>query len=324
MNALLADETYWNIAERSRAEQHFSEVVVRAFFEPMGSPEAIDLAAVREAEMPLPGRDDGYSRVLFMGTTGTGKTSLLRQFIGSHPKKDRFPSTATGKTTTAGIEVITQPGDFEAVVTFFPRRLVQTYVVESVLEACRIAWRNESDERVIRDLLNHKDQRFRLSYLLGSWDPGSEQADEDDWGEDSEEEAHEDDTDEAILPTARERAIMQNVLQDYVETVRQLVESAEVELSEELGENLRTLSGDNQEAAIALLLERIEKQHGCTKLIHKIIDQILVRFNHLGAGKLTRRGGWPEKWTFPALTAASSSAGCVGFPAMITRSTGGC
>ena len=108
--------------------------MARAFYEPMESPPAADLAAVRESEMPLPTKDDGYSRALFMGTTGTGKTSLLRHLIGSHPTYDRFPSTSTGKTTIADIEVITSPGDFEAVVTFFPRRLIRTYVAESMLE----------------------------------------------------------------------------------------------------------------------------------------------------------------------------------------------
>ena len=132
--------------------------------------------------MPLPGKDDGYSRVLFMGTTGTGKTSLLRHLIGSDPKNDRFPSTSTGKTTIADIEVIISSGDFEAVVTFFPRRLIRTYIAESVLEACKTAWRVESDERVVRDLLNHKEQRFRLGYILGSWAPGNQEPDEDDWG----------------------------------------------------------------------------------------------------------------------------------------------
>jgi hypothetical protein len=51
--------------------------------------------------------------------TGAGKTSLLRQLIGSDPDEDRFPSTAPAKTTIADIEVIQDEGDFEAAVTFF-------------------------------------------------------------------------------------------------------------------------------------------------------------------------------------------------------------
>ena len=223
MNILLTDESYWNIAERTRAEQQFSSAVVRAFYEPMESPAAADPMAVRDGEMPLPGADDGYSRVLFIGTTGAGKTSLLRHLIGSHPKADRFPSTSANKTTIADIEVITSSGGFEAVVTFFPRRLIRTYVAESVLEACKTVWGDGSDDRVVHDLLNHKEQRFRLSYLLGDWAPGRHALDDDDWDEASADEESEDEPDSASLrrlksglrpsatlrPTSQESAISQ-------------------------------------------------------------------------------------------------------------------
>ena len=298
MNTLLGNEVYWNITERARAEQRFNSAVVRAFYEPMQSATAADPAAVREAEMPLPGKDNGYSRVLFMGTTGTGKTSLLRQLIGSHPERDRFPSTSTGKTTIADIEVITDLGDFEAVVTFFPRRLIRTYVAESVLEACKTAWRDDSDKRVAHDLLNHKEQRFRLGYLLGSWAPGKEEPDEDDWGDEGDAEVYEDEVDARSLPTAEERAKMQRVLEAYIQTIHDLARSAEAELSRELGDPLQKLSGDDQEAAVALLLECVEKLGGYSDLTDAIADEILARFDHLEDGKLSRRGGWPEKWTF--------------------------
>ena len=298
MNTLLGDESYWNITERPRAEQRFNQAVVRAFYEPMASPAAVDPLAIRECEMPLPGKDDGYSRVLFMGTTGTGKTSLLRHLIGSHPKHDRFPSTSTGKTTIADIEVITSPGDFEAVVTFFPQRLIRTYVAESVLEACKTAWLGEPDEQVVRDLLNHKEQRFRLGYLLGSWGPRSQEPDEDDWGEEAETEDAEDELDPGSLPTAEERVAMQGELETYLGVVRGLTEAAGAQLSQELGEPLKKLSGDDQEAALALLLERIERFPDYTELTGTIFGQVLSRFDYLKDGKLTKRGGWPEKWTF--------------------------
>jgi hypothetical protein len=40
----------------------------------------------------LPGADSGYRRVLLLGTTGAGKTTVIRQFLGTDPLKDRFPS----------------------------------------------------------------------------------------------------------------------------------------------------------------------------------------------------------------------------------------
>ena len=298
MNTLLGDETYWDISERRRAEQRFNGVVVRAFYEPMESPVGRDPAAIRDEEMPLPGREEGYSRIMLIGTTGAGKTSLLRQVIGSHPSADRFPSTSTGKTTIADIEVITTPGEFEAVVTFFPRRLIRTYVAESVSEACKTAWHGDADEHVMRDLLNHKEQRFRLSYLLGQWSPANPDLDDEDWGEEPEPEEPEEELDSGSLPTTEERAAMQRNLETYVERIRRLTETADAELSELLGEPLREMTGDDEEAAIDLLVDRIEELPEYGELTDAISEEVLRRFDYLQGGKLTKRGGWPEKWTF--------------------------
>lgn len=297
MNILLGDQTYWNIAERPRALQRFSSRIVRAFYEPMESPVGANPVAVREAAMPLPGKDQGYSRVLFVGTTGTGKTSLLRHMIGTDPSRDRFPSTSTGRTTIADIEVITSRGDYEGVVTFFPRRLIRTYVTESVLEACKAACLGEARERVASELLNHREQRFRLGYLLGSWSPPEQESDEDDWGEETGIEANEAELDSSSLPTADERATMQRDLEVHLEVISYLAESADAQLSRELGESLKDHSGDDLEAAVALLIERVEALPEYSELVDTILGQVLTRFDNLKAG-LTWRGGWPEKWTF--------------------------
>ena len=298
MNTLLGDESYWNITERPRAEQRFSNEVVRAFYEPMESPAAADPTAIREGEMPLPDAGDGYSRILFIGTTGTGKTSLLRHLIGSDPKADRFPSTSANKTTIADIEVITSPGDYEAVVTFFPRRQIRTYIAESVLEACKTAWGDGSDDRVVHDLLNHKEQRFRLSYLLGDWAASTQTLDEGDWGEATEDEASEDEPDPGSLPTTEERLATQRDLETYLKAVRDLASSADSQLSHALGEPLKKQSGDDHDATISLLLERIEKSSRFAELTETIFDRVLSCFEYLREGSLTKRGGWPEKWTF--------------------------
>ena len=300
MNELLSDESYWNISERGRAEQRFHEVVVRAFYEPMESHVSSDPAAIRDNEMPLPGRAEGYSRVMLIGTTGAGKTSLLRQAIGAHPTKDRFPSTSTGKTTIADIEVISASGEYQAVVTFFPRRRVRTYVAESLSEACKTAWQGRSDEHVMRELLNHRDQRFRLGYLLGSWSPENRESDEGDWSDETEEKPDED-LDSGSLPTAEERASMQAILKEYLAMIRKLATQADVKVSEALGEALKEVKGDDQEAAVDLLVEQVEKLSDYTELVDAIAEEVLRRFDHLDEGMLTRRRSWPEKWTFQSV-----------------------
>ena len=116
-----------------------------------------------------PHPDNGYARVMLVGSTGAGKTTLLRQLIGSDHKRDRFPSTSTAKTTTADIEIITAAGPFRGVITFMTEHEVRCSVDECWEEACGSVIRGRDDRGVAEALLEHREQRFRLSYVLGTW-----------------------------------------------------------------------------------------------------------------------------------------------------------
>ena len=105
MNVLLSDRAWWNANRRADAGNKFSNIVVDAFYDEIQAGRE-DPESLREESIPLPDEEEGYSRVLFVGTTGAGKTSLLRQLIDSDPDRDRFPSTAPAKTTIADIEVV--------------------------------------------------------------------------------------------------------------------------------------------------------------------------------------------------------------------------
>ncbi len=50
-----------------------------------------------------------YARAQFIGTTGAGKTTVVRQVIGTDPASERFPSISAAKTTICDIEVILRP-----------------------------------------------------------------------------------------------------------------------------------------------------------------------------------------------------------------------
>lgn len=106
MNEILGDEGWHSITKRSEAERRFDHVVVRAFYDDIETP-STNSWEVRNKSLPLPTEDEGYSHVMMVGTTGAGKTSLMRQLIGSHPERDRFPSTSASRTTISDIEVIT-------------------------------------------------------------------------------------------------------------------------------------------------------------------------------------------------------------------------
>ena len=135
---------------------------------------------LRNQFIRLPGPDDGYARVMLVGPTGAGKTTLLRQLIGSDHKRDRFPSTSTARTTTAEIEIVTTDAPFRATVTFMTQAEARGLVDECVMAACVSAVEGQDDAAIADAFLEHGEQRFRLSYVLGAWRqdaPGDEGTD---------------------------------------------------------------------------------------------------------------------------------------------------
>lgn len=93
----------------------------------------------------------------------------MRQFLGTHPQLEHFPTTSGGKTTTAEFEAILREGPFQAVITFIPRRVVQAYIEECVLAAAHMYLEGREDESAANKLLEHEEQRFRLRYILGNF-----------------------------------------------------------------------------------------------------------------------------------------------------------
>src|SRR5690242_2272933 len=83
MNALLGDPAWHSIAKRPDAERRFDPVIVRAFYDDIEN--ALSNSwDIRNDVLPLPSPEDGYAKILMVGTTGAGKTSLLRHLMGSH------------------------------------------------------------------------------------------------------------------------------------------------------------------------------------------------------------------------------------------------
>lgn len=299
MNELLSDPSWWNAARRGDAESRFDSIIVEAFYGDIQAGQA-NSRATRDRLLPLPSRDDGYAHVLFVGTTGAGKTSLLRHLIGSDPNSDRFPSTSTAKTTVSDIEVVPQEGVFRAAVTFSSEFLVQANIEDCVLNAFSAVWEKENDERISERLLNHPDQRFRLTYVLGSWRPGGAKVeDEGDWffGE----------SDDAELETAatetlttEEQRRNQAALESYVRRVRSSAQPLKAQILAEFGD-LAGLSADDASAAFELFQEEVEETSDFTDLVRDLMADVLERFDYLTEGALHRprsSSRWPEYWTF--------------------------
>ena len=71
--------------------------------------------------------------------------------------------------STFQFAVIPAAGEFRAAVTFFSETVIQANIEDCVLNACAAVWDKLLEDKIADRFLHHPDQRFRLSYLLGSW-----------------------------------------------------------------------------------------------------------------------------------------------------------
>ena len=302
MNVLLADRTWWNANKRVDAEQRFSRPIVDAFYDDIQAGRE-DPEALREELIELPTVDDGYSRVLFVGTTGAGKTSLLRQLIASDPEEDRFPSTAPAKTTIADIEVVQSEEDYHAVVTFFTEFQVQASVEECIVDACSVAREQAPDHKIADRFLNHRDQKFRLSYILGSWRETDDSAAEDDEFsfEEQFDPVNEESPERGLSRSDREEnsALIQAILN----RIKSLTDKVVEHLSIDMGIDPVEPQKPDLQAAEELIQENLEaylfEDGEFHDLVHDVMDSIRERFDLIDDGILERNHScWPKRWRF--------------------------
>ncbi len=127
-------------------------------------------AELRERYLPNAGPEHGYRRVLVIGTTGSGKTTLIRQLLGT--AGEEIPATSSSKTTTVDTEFLPAAGDYYAVATFMSHDEVRDLVEDNLVAAAMAIALRRSDRAVAYKLFEHEDQRLRLHYLLGDPGPG--------------------------------------------------------------------------------------------------------------------------------------------------------
>ncbi len=299
-NVLLGDEAWWSLSRRDEASKRFDEPIVRAFFDEM-VPSERSTWDEREAEIPLPGgsdASDGYARLLMVGTTGSGKTTLVRQLLGIDPKTERFPSTSAAKTTVNDLEVVLAGGPFRGIVTFFERDLVRQFISDCVFAAVVSAAEGLSERDTRRRLLEHADQRFRLSYVLGTF-ADLTSADE---TEDEDDESVHFTSSEADVVGDEERQELRDKLNAYFARIQAMSEDYRARLAAEaLRQGIDLVSAPRADR------ERIEEttEHDITHdeafdaLVDDILDDCEARFDHLDVGEISRgRDGWPTSWRF--------------------------
>lgn len=302
LNRLIDDAAMHNPASRERAAIEFDPIVVSAFFDPL-QPDSHDGWAIRDDALPLPGgRDakDGYARVQFVGTTGAGKTTVVRQVIGTDPQTERFPSISAAKTTICDIEAILRPGAFEAVVTFIPRDRVRQNIAECVLAAVASKLEGAGDRDVIRRFLEHNDMRFRLSYILGNplllrpSATDSENSDED-------EDEYDVVDDDGMEISDADKAKLLQAMDDYLLRIGHLAEEARVCLDRcatEFGIKVEEASKQDREVLQELVEDHLAEEDTFHELVDAIFEDIESRFDRLEVGEIARgKDNWPVKWT---------------------------
>jgi energy-coupling factor transporter ATP-binding protein EcfA2 len=297
LQRLLSDRSWWSADRRADAEREaIAPQIISAFFDGIEAGH-VDTAELREKHIHLPTKDEGYARVLLVGTTGAGKTTLLRHFIGSTHGVDRFPSTSTARTTVADTEIITDSGPYKAAVTFVSEFEVRANIDECIEAACLAVTEDQPDSKVAAALLTHHEQRFRLSYLLGDW--GGEDSDEDD-----------EFTFETAAPTRVDRADDDQVPEEerraneihigaYLKRVRELAAEIDGRTETDFGPLAEQKTPGDRAAWLELYSDRLFESEKFAKLSLDIRDDIESRFEFLDPETLDQSAtGWPIVWTF--------------------------
>lgn len=301
LNELLRSEELWEPAAKAAIESRFDARILDIFYDGV-EPSSHDAESLRDELLPLPSADQGYRSVLMLGTTGAGKTTVVRQLLGTDPETERFPSTSTAKTTVADTELIFDPTPvFRAAVTFIGRDEVIDYLAECASEAAQAIRRDAPETEIRRRLLDHPNQRYRFSYILGRGAAPTD-GDDDDFDDDDlddEELLEPNELDDAADVIDMEATA--SVVTDAVDTLRRLVadhiDAVRASLADE----------DNTDADERVLEELIEESldgelrsdEAFHSVVDSLFDEIEKRFDLLTDGEVRRnRQGWPISWTW--------------------------
>jgi hypothetical protein len=296
LNELLSDSAFWNLGARTRAGAKFNEAIVAAFYDHL-SPEQRDGWAERERRLPLPSKEDGYAKVQFVGTTGAGKTTVVRQLLGTDPVDERFPSTSAAKTTICDLEIILGGETFEGAVSFIPREQARHFIMECVSAAVSAHLENSQPSEVIRRFMEHSEQKFRLSYVLGSLRLRKVR-DEEELLDDDEEEVVDKDSEVTQEEQERFAAKLQYFL-GQLDALASSSKDAFLKAAKDFSIDPYRATPQERDVLQDLVEEQLQNQEDFHTLVDEILDEVESRFEFITSGKLIRsRDGWPTLWTF--------------------------
>jgi len=294
LNELLANDALWSLGARGEAEKRYEPEVVEIFYGEI-EPRTSDARPLRDKLLPLPKRESGYAKVLMLGVPGAGKTTLVRQLIGTHPKREAFPSTSLNRTTTFPTELVLHPGPYEAVITFMSEHETR-FEVEECVSAAIIDAVEGDPQLVARTFLEKSDMRFRLKYLLGDLDEQESEADP---------YADDDDDDDDLLPTGDDKhhvpadARQRNAakVREYLDRMFRIAARGKATIETEHGP-LEHMAPADRAAALDLIEEQADASDEFLELVSDILDELRSKFDDVSElGRFDRTTtGWPRAW----------------------------
>ena len=298
LNELLSDETWWSLDRWGDAGRHFDSRIANAFFEGIEIGKS-DSRQLRQEVMPLPTPEQGYARIMLVGSTGAGKTTLLRQLIGSDHKRDRFPSTSTAKTTTAEIEIVAdiEAEYYDAAVTFRPEHEVRCAVDECLAEACIAVTQGQDDAGVADALLEHREQRFRLFYILGGWQQAGSRSGSASLFGDNEEDDDALPEEETVI--GEMLAANNDRLIGYVDQIKKIANNTKERITLEHGAYEEIVNTYRREEWLEAFADGLYEDDDFSEISFDIMDVIKSRSEAIEAGTFEFTAtGWPTRWQY--------------------------
>lgn len=292
LNALLSNDGLWSIGARADAEKLYEPEVIEIFYSEI-EPKASDARPLRDKLLPFPARNEGFAKVVMLGVPGAGKTTLVRQLIGTHPTREAFPPTSLNRTTTFPTEIVLRPGDFEAVATFISETEARFELEECVSSAIQDATTGDR-HTVARTLLEKSDMRFRLKHLFG--DLNQQVDDIDPYADEEEGDTNfEVDGEDPISDSERKANVL--VIESYVDQIFNIYEQAKALVEAEYGP-LDVMNPADRATALDKFQEIAESSEEFRNLVSEILDDIREKFNEIVVqGRFEKTvTGWPKSW----------------------------